>query len=53
MGGAGKPEHIIETLDNENVYGVVTANLLNFIGNGLKITREIAIKKNVRIAKLA
>ena len=53
MGGAGKPEHIIETLDNENIYGVVTANLLNFIGNGLKITREIAIKKNVKIAKLA
>ena len=52
MGGFGKPEHIIEALKHENINGIVTANLLNFIGNGLKLTRENAFQKKINIAKL-
>ena len=52
MGGAGKPEHIVTALKNIHISGVITANLFNFIGNGLKITRDIAVKKNIKIAKL-
>ena len=52
MGGAGKPEHIVNALKNNKVYGAITANLFNFIGDGLKITRERAIQNNIKIAKL-
>ena len=52
MGGAGKPEHIIEALKNNKVSGAITANLLNFIGEGLKITRNLAIENKIKIAKL-
>ena len=52
MGGAGKPEHIVEALKNNKVSGAVTANLLNFIGDGLKFTRNLAIKNKIKIAVL-
>ena len=52
MGGAGKPEHILEALKLERISGVVTANIYNFIGNGLKITRENAIKEGIKVVKL-
>ena len=44
MGGTGKPEHILDALKAEQISGVITANLLNFIGDGLKKTREIIIE---------
>ena len=49
MGGAGKPEHFDIVFKNSRVNGVVTANLFNFLGNGLNKTREILIKKNINI----
>ena len=52
MGGAGTPEHIVEALKNDKVSGAITANLLNFIGEGLKITRNLAIENKIEIAKL-
>ena len=52
MGGAGKPEHILEALKLKHISGVVTANIYNFIGNGLKITRENAIKEGIKVVKL-
>jgi len=52
MGGAGKPEHIVEALKLKKVSGIITANIFNFIGNGLKITREKAIQEKINIAKL-
>ena len=42
MGGAGKPEHIVEGLKNNFVSGVITANLFNFLGEGLE-----EVEKNV------
>ena len=50
MGGAGKPEHIIKILKLDKVSGVVTANLFNFLGNGLKETRNLGLKKNINLA---
>ena len=34
------------------ISGVITANLFNFIGDGLKLTRELAIQKGIEVAKL-
>jgi cyclase len=52
MGGAGKPEHFTDVLGLKNINGAITANLFNFLGDGLKRTREILLKKNIKVALL-
>jgi len=37
MGGAGKPEHLSSALSSKKISGVITANLFNFLGEGLKL----------------
>lgn len=39
-GGAGKASHLIDGLKEDKISAVSTANLYNFIGDGLKIARE-------------
>ena len=39
-GGAGKPAHLVEALVDPIISGAATANLLNFVGNGLEISRQ-------------
>tara|TARA_B110000008_G_C16901686_1_gene537060 strand:+ start:296 stop:1051 length:756 start_codon:yes stop_codon:yes gene_type:complete len=39
-GGAGNASHFMNALKNSNVDALATANLFNFIGNGLQRTRE-------------
>ena len=39
-GGAGNSRHFLEALKNKKVDAVATANLYNFIGDGLKKSRE-------------
>lgn len=39
-GGFGKAEHIIEALRNDAVDAIATANLFNFIGDGLQKARD-------------
>lgn len=51
MGGAGKPEHFAEGLKKEHVSGVVSANLFNFLGSGLKNVRLKLIEDGINIAK--
>ena len=51
MGGSGKPEHIANILKNDKVNGVVTANLFNFLGTGLEVSRNLAINSGVKLAK--
>mgnify|MGYP006090782295 CR=1 FL=1 len=51
MGGAGKPEHIFNCLKNKNVSGIVTANLFNFLGDGLEIARKHSINKGLKLAR--
>lgn len=49
-GGTGKSEHVISTLSSERVDGIVTANILNFIGSGLvRLRAEVSEKQ--RLAK--
>ncbi len=49
-GGAGNEKHLIEGLLREKVDAVATANLFNFIGDGLVNARKNVIKKNLNIA---
>lgn len=50
MGGAGKPEHILEGLKIKNVSGVLTANLFNFLGSGLELARKKSIDNGISLA---
>ncbi len=50
MGGAGKPEHIVEGLKNNFVSGVITANLFNFLGEGLEESRKMSILNKINLA---
>jgi len=49
-GGAGNENHLIEGLSLEEVSGVATANLFNFIGNGLPDARIKIINKGLNVA---
>jgi len=51
MGGAGKPEHFTKAFENKNISGVVTANLFNFLGSGLRLAREHSAKNGVKLIK--
>ena len=44
-GGAGHGDHFIEALQDSRINAVATANLLNFLGNGLEISRKKVEKK--------
>ena len=50
-GGAGNEKHLIEGLLLESVSGVATANLFNFIGNGLPNARKKIIEQDLNIAR--
>ncbi len=50
-GGAGNEKHLEEGLSIDNVSAVATANLFNFIGNGLPNARKSIIEKKFNIAK--
>ena len=52
MGGAGKSDHMVDALKNESIDGIISANIFNFIGDGLKISRETAVKQKINVAKL-
>lgn len=39
-GGAGKPAHLAEAISMPRINAVATANLLNFVGDGLRKARE-------------
>ena len=45
-GGAGNASHFLLSLESSRVDALATANLFNFIGNGLEITREKLIENN-------
>ena len=50
-GGAGKPEHLLESIKLPFVNAVATANLLNFIGDGLRRARESVAAAGVELAE--
>ena len=49
-GGAGNEKHLIEGLKVEKVNAVATANLFNFIGDGLPNARVKALESNCNLA---
>ena len=51
MGGAGNEFHLLEGLKQNGVSAVVTANLFNFIGNGLPNARKFMLENNANLAK--
>lgn len=48
-GGIGHVQHIIEGLKDPRVDAVATANLLNFMGNGLVLARENAVQYKINL----
>lgn len=50
-GGAGNEKHLLSGLVKEKVDAVATANLFNFIGNGLPNARKNLIERNLNLAK--
>jgi cyclase len=50
-GGAGNESHLLEGLKVEKINAVATANLFNFIGDGLINARDIILKKGENLAK--
>lgn len=50
MGGAGNEMHFREGLDQDNVSAVCTANLFNFIGDGLPKARQSMLAKGYNLA---
>ncbi len=53
MGGAGKPQHFYEILRNKKISGAITANLFNFLGKGLELSRNYSINKGLKIIKFS
>ena len=51
MGGAEKPEHLSSVLTSKKISGVITANLFNFLGDGLRLARNFALENNISLAK--
>lgn len=50
-GGAGNEKHLIDGLSLDCVSAVATANLFNFIGNGLPNARKKIIEQDLNIAR--
>ncbi|PMG26081.1 imidazole glycerol phosphate synthase cyclase subunit [Vibrio splendidus] len=51
MGGAGNELHLQEGLELDFVSAVATANLFNFIGNGLPNARKHLLNNNMNLAR--
>lgn len=51
MGGAGNEKHLDQALKTEKVSAVCTANLFNFIGNGLPNARQYMLKEGSNLAQ--
>jgi cyclase len=49
-GGAGNESHLEEGLINENISAVATANLFNFIGDGLPNARKKLLNKGINLS---
>jgi imidazole glycerol-phosphate synthase subunit HisF len=50
-GGAGNQLHLHEAIMKNNVDAVATANLFNFVGNGLPLARKFLIDSGVPLAQ--
>jgi cyclase len=46
-GGAGNASHLLIAMDDARVDAVATANLFNFVGNGLKLARQSLVANGI------
>ena len=50
-GGAGNYKHLVKALESKSIDSIATANLLNFVGNGLQEARKLIIQNKINMAK--
>ena len=50
-GGAGNQYHLKEALEMPEVDGAATANLFNFMGNGLPNARRFLLEQGIPLAQ--
>ena len=50
-GGVGNSDHLLAGIKNSVVDAVATANLLNFVGDGLAKAREALLKNDINLAQ--
>jgi cyclase len=50
-GGTGNYIHLLDALKKKKIHSVATANLLNFVGNGLPEARELIKKNKLELAE--
>jgi cyclase len=50
-GGAGNARHLALGLEDARVDAVATANLFNFVGDGLEKARTLLLEQDIRLAK--
>lgn len=50
-GGAGNYKHLLEAFKKSRIDSIATANLLNFVGDGLQDAREQVTKNGIALAK--
>ena len=50
-GGAGNSNHLFQGLEHPKVNAVATANLFNFVGNGLPNARKLLLDQGCELAR--
>ena len=50
-GGAGNYKHLVEAFRKKEIDSISTANLLNFVGDGLQEARKQIIKNKIKLAR--
>ena len=50
-GGAGNFNHFTQALKNKKIDAVATANLLNFVGDGLQEVRRLIINQGFKLSE--
>ena len=50
-GGAGNYKHLVEAFRKKEIDSISTANLLNFVGDGLQEARKQIIKNKIKLPR--
>ena len=50
-GGAGNQNHLLQGVQHPNIDAAATANLFNFVGNGLPMARQYLLSQSANLAK--
>ena len=50
-GGAGNYKHLLQAFKKKKIHSIATANLLNFVGDGLQDTRNLISREGIKLAE--